>query len=498
METAMKIRRLVLVEGRSIRSVSKTTGISRNTIRKYLQDDSPPNYRRSQPPFAPILRGFETKLTDWYTFDLTRPKREKRTAKKLYEQLVEEGYAGSYYPVCRFIKTLKEDHTSSSDGFIPMRFDAGDAMQFDWSQEVVVLGGVEQKIKVGHFKLSYSRKPFVIAYPRETQEMLLDAYIQAFVFYQGVPQRVLIDNPRTMIKRIGKGKEREFHPRFLALMNHYLIDPVACTPASGWEKGQVERQVHYLRKEIFTPMLKFDDIDALNTYLLARCDGLGDKAHPERKSQTIDEVFTQEQTQLRPLGRPFDGYVEKAHRATSTCLVQYDSNYYSVPAQYAKKSLSLRAYAREIVIYDKQQRVARHPRCFGKHEYLFEPWHYVPLLKQKPGALRDGAPFKQWQLPVAINTIKHQYLKRIGGDREFVALLQLIQAHNIELVTTACERAIEEKTTQLAAIINLINRLIEPCIDLIDIPRNYPQLTVLPQANCKRYEQLLRFGGSSL
>jgi transposase len=140
---------------------------------------------------------------------------------------------------------------------------------------VVVLNNIEQKIKVGHFKLSHCRKPFIVAYPRETQEMLLDAYIQAFEYYQGVPKRVLIDNPRTMVKRIGRTKEREFYPRFLALMNHYLIDPIACTPASGWEKGQIERQVHYLRKEVFTPILKFDDMEALNTHLLARCETLG-------------------------------------------------------------------------------------------------------------------------------------------------------------------------------------------------------------------------------
>ncbi len=187
-----------------------------------------------------------------------------------------------------------------------MEFELGDAVQFDWSQEVVILGGVEQKIKVTHFKLSYSRKPFIMAYPHETQEMLFDAYIQAFKFYQGVPKRVLIDNPRTMVKRIGRGKEREFHPRFLALTNHYLIKPIACTPASGWEKGQVERQVHYIRKILFTPLLKLDDLVALNTYLFNHCEALGEKPHPQFKHQSINEVFAQEKPQLRPLGRAFE------------------------------------------------------------------------------------------------------------------------------------------------------------------------------------------------
>lgn len=396
METASKIRRLVLVDGNSIRSVSKSTGISRNTIRKYLVDDNPPNYQRKNTNFNPVLSAHESQLTDWFNFDIQRPKRERRTAKKLYEQLILEGYKGSYCPVARFIKKLKQSNSIQGQAFIPMEFELGDAVQFDWSLEVVVLGGVEQKIKVAHFKLSHSRKPFIMAYPRETQEMLFDAYIQAFEFYQGVPKRVLIDNPRTMVKRIGRGKEREFHPRFLALTNHYLIKPIACTPASGWEKGQVERQVHYIRKALFTPL------------------------------------------------------------------------------------------------------VAEHTRCFAKHEYIFEPWHYVPLLKQKPGALRDGAPFKHWDLPTAINAIKHLYLKRPKGDKDFVELLLLIQAHSLETVTIACELAIEEKTTQLAAIINLINRLIEPDIEPLPLTQGHPKLTVLPQANCKRYEQLMSYGRLSI
>ena len=167
-------------------------------------------------------------------------------------------------------------------------------MQFDWSMEIVMLGGIEQRIKVAHFRLSHSRKPFVIAYHRETQEMLLDAFVEALSFYQGVPKRVLIDNPKTMVVRIGKGKEREFHPRFLALMNHYLIEPVACTPASGWEKGQVENQVNYLRNQLFKPQLQFDDLQSLNDHLFVRCASLGKKLHPHNKDQTIDAIFEEE------------------------------------------------------------------------------------------------------------------------------------------------------------------------------------------------------------
>ena len=199
------------------------------------------------------------------------------------KQIVLTGYDGSYSPVCRFIQGLKRDSGVSQQAFIPLLFEAGDAVQFDWSQEVVMLGGIEQKIKVAHFKLAHSRKQFVIAYPRETQEMLLDSFVQALKFYDGVPKRVLIDNPKTMVVRIGKGKERDFHPRFMALMNHYAVEPVACTPASGWEKGRIENQVKVIRNWLFKPQLQFDDMAALNVHLLNRCESLGSKLHPDQK-----------------------------------------------------------------------------------------------------------------------------------------------------------------------------------------------------------------------
>ena len=133
------------------------------------------------------------------------------------------------------------------------------------------------------------------------------------------------------------------------------MEPVACTPAAGWEKGQVENQVQDLRRQLFTPKLCFDDLESLNTWLFLRCNALGSRTHPEQKDQTIDAVFALEHAELRPLGHGFDGYVEKAVRVRSTCLVQYDSNRYSVPARYAGCHISLRAYADRIVLVTDQK-----------------------------------------------------------------------------------------------------------------------------------------------
>ena len=227
----MKIRHQILVENKSIRSVAKATGISRNTIKKYLQDAGTPRYTRTQPSMLHKLQEHKQQLQDWYEQDLQRPKKERRTSVKLYEQLQAlHSYTGSYNPVCRYIQKLKA--SASSKAFIPLSFDPGDAMQFDFSHEIVVLDGIEQTVKIAHFRLCYSRKSFVIAYHRETVEVILDAFVQALEYYQGIPKRVIIDNPKTMVTKIGKGKERTYHLSFLAMLNHYLIEPVACTPAA--------------------------------------------------------------------------------------------------------------------------------------------------------------------------------------------------------------------------------------------------------------------------
>ena len=490
MESIIKIRRSILRDGESIRSVSRRTGLSRHTIRKYLGEGSEPRYRRSQPPVRHKLQAYEERLQSLYEQNLGLPRRERRTVLKLYEQLVEEGYTGSCAPVYRFVKYLKSDQLSSGKAFIPLAFQIGDAVQFDWSEEHVVLGGVEQKIKVAHFRLCHSRKAFIKAYPSESQEMVLDAFVRALTFYGGVPRRVIIDNPKTMVTYVSRSKDRIFHPRFLALMNHYVIEPVACTPASGWEKGQVERQVQFVRQKLFCPKLRFDDLASLNSWLIARCAELGHRAHPERQDRTIDSLYQEECGHLRPLGQAFDGYVEKRVRVRSTCLAQYDSNRYSVPAKYAGCHVSLRAYADQITLVSGHEVIAEHKRHFTKNISYFEPWHYVPLLARKPGSLRDGAPFVEWQLPVAMNKIKACYMNTKGGDRDFVELLMQAQQHGMETVAMACDLAVEQKTMRLPAIINLINQLVEPMIEPLPHTHCYPQLHITPQANCKRYELL--------
>lgn len=299
--------------------------------------------------------------------DRALPKAQRRTARRLFECLQAEGYRGAYDSIQRHVRAWNASATKTvrTQAFVPLSFAPGEVAQFDWSYEHVVLGGVTQTIKLAHFRLTYSRQMFVVAYPRETQEMLFDAHNRAFAFFGGVPHKMVYDNLKTVVEAVFAGKERQFNRRFLALANHYLFEPVACTPASGWEKGQVENQVGNIREWLFTPTPRFADFSSLNQWLETCCRELAGRRPPTQEA-SIADVLQLERPHLRPVTMPFDGYVEQLLRVSSTCLVSVDRNRYSVPAEWAGKVVSVRISAGTIRIVADGQELACHVRHFGR------------------------------------------------------------------------------------------------------------------------------------
>ena len=426
------------------------------------------------------------------------PRKQRRTAQRLYECLQVEGYQGSYTGVQRYVKGWKKKRSTSpsiKQAFIPLAFPAGETCQFDWSHETVELGGVVQTIKVAHFRLTYSRQMFVMAYPRETQEMVLDAHSHAFVYFGGVPKRMVYDNLKTVVDAIFAGKERRFNRRFMALANHYLFEPVACTPESGWEKGQVENQVGNIREWLFTPMAKFADFAALNTWLVKRCRELAGRPHPEQTSRSIADCFAEEQPLLMPVKAAFDGYVEEMKRVSQLCLIRIDRNRYSVPAQWANSVVSVRLTADRIRIVADGAVIAEHRRRFGRDHLICDPWHYLPVLEKKPGALRHGAPFQTWDLPIPIKVVRDRILKQDQGDRAFVDLLLMTKDlgdNGLDALEMACDLTLQTGVISAAIVLNEMRRLTEAAKPktLDDTPASTPTLTLEPVADCGRYDSL--------
>jgi len=463
MDIIAEVRRRHLVSGEKISSIARSLKLSRNTVRKYLDTTEEPSYRRRRQP-EPKLGPFKDRLERWLEQDAGLPRKQRRTARRLFEGLQSEGYSGAYDSIQRFAKHWKRTHHHATfkQAYVPLAFKSGEVCQFDWSEEAVEIGGVRQAIKVARFRLAYSRKMFVVAYPRETREMVLDAHVQAFAFYGGVPMQMVYDNLRTVVDAVFIGKARKFNRRFLALANHYLFEPAACTPAAGWEKGQVENQVGNIREWLFTPLVRVESFAVLNEWLAQRREALAARDHPAQPTRTIAERFAEEQPQLRTIATPFDGYAEQMKRVNSTCLITIDRNRYSVPAERAGRSVSVRQSAQQIRVIAEGEVIARHARCFQRDQLICNPWHYLPLLERKPGALRHGAPFQDWDLPKAVQQVRAKLAQRIGGDRAFVELLLLARKTGLETLEAACELALQSGAVQGSVLLNEMRRLSEP------------------------------------
>jgi Mu transposase-like protein len=221
--------------------------------------------------------------------------------------------------------------------------------------------------------------------------MVFDAHERAFAFFKGACGRGIYDNMKTAVEAIFVGKDRQYNRRFLQMCSHHLVEPVACTPASGWEKGQVENQVGLIRERFFTPKPRFKNYEELNAWLLDKCLAWAKaRPHPERPERTIWEAFEEERPKLIPYRGRFDGFHALPASVSKTCLVRFDNNKYSVSASAVGRPVETYAYADRIVIRQDGRVVAEHRRCYGRGETIYDPWHYVPVLARKPGALRNG------------------------------------------------------------------------------------------------------------
>jgi len=496
-ETIRRIRCAYHRDKKSIRQIARELKLSRNTVKKVIRSDVTEfTYDRKAQPL-PKLAQYQELLSEYLSTDATKPDREQRTSIVLFEELQRQGFEGGYDSVRRYVqKWRKSEEGREVTAYIPQTFDPGEAFQFDWSYEQVELAGVVVTAKVAHFRLCYSRMPFCVAYARESLEMVLDAHVRAFEYFGGSCRKGIYDNLKTVVTKVLTGKDRVFNRRFQNLSSHYLFEPIACTPAAGWEKGQIESQVKFIRHRLFVPRLKFANIDELNQWLSDRCRTIAaGHIHPEFKDGTVAEYFEREKQHLMAVGSPFDGYKETPVRVSTTALVSYDRNRYSVNASVVGKAVMIRAYADRIVIAHDSNVVGDHRRQFGRDKIIYDAWHYIEVLERKPGALRNGAPFKEWVLPEPLIEVRQILGKSSDGDRQFVGILSAVSTYGLEAVITACSEALSAGVASKDVILNTLSRTHEePELSKCEIPLNLPELKVLPLANCNRYDDLLTGG----
>src|SRR5271154_1829287 len=494
LETVAKTRRAYFVQKKPIKAICRELRVSRKVVRKVLRSAATEfHYERGEQPL-PRIGPWQDALDQLLASNEAKPGRERLTLIRIFEALRGLGYEGGYDAVRRYARVWQRGRAATSVGaFIPLSFAPGEAYQFDWSHEVVLINGTTVTVKVAHVRLCHSRMLFVRAYPRETQEMVFDAHDRAFAFFKGACARGIYDNMKTAVETIFIGKDRQYNRRFMQMCAHHLVDPVACTPASGWEKGQVENQVGLVRERFFTPRLRFKTYDELNAWLMDRCIAYAKPhPHPERSEQTVWEVFEEERPKLVPYRGRFDGFHAQQASVSKTCLARFDNNKYSVCASAVGRPVEVHAYAERVVLRQDGRIVGEHSRKYGRGEIAYDPWHYVPVLARKPGALRNGAPFKDWVLPAALERVRRRLAGTDDGDRQMVAILSAVLTDGLPAVEAACAQAISEGVHSSEVIINILARRRDPGPVAPIFTPDALKLQHAPVADCARYDQLRR------
>ena len=477
-------------DGLSISEISRRTSLSRNTIKTWLKkpEGTEPTYRRHSVPGK--LSAYEEVLIRALSSDAQRSKRERRTAKALLAELQAEGYTGGYTLVSDFVRAWRQrGGPAVTRAFVPLTFGLGEAFQFDWSEEGLVIGGVWRRLQVAHLKLCASRALMLAAYPSQGHEMLFDAHTRCFTALGGIPRQGIYDNMKTAVDKVKPGKARLVNARFAAMASHYLFDTDFCNVASGWEKGVVEKNVQDSRRRIWQDASQrcFGGFPELNGWLLERCRQVWREVrHPDYGDLTVAEMLEHEQPALMPMPAPFDGYVETLGRISSTCLATVARNRYSVPCEWVGQMVSIRLYPERAILVSSAGESVGHERLFERGQTRYDWQHYLPLIERKPGALRNGAPFADF--PESLQQLRGCLLKREGGDRLMAEVLATVPQAGLEAVLVAVELVLESGAVNPEHIHNVLARLQpQPTIPTVETAL---QVSEPPVADTARYDQL--------
>jgi transposase len=488
-----KIRRMHLREQLSLHEIARRTGLARNTIKTWLRKAGVTEPRYPKREVATKLDEFADTLETWLKADAHRGRRERRTVWAMFQDLRARGYKGGYGRVAAFARRHREEQRLRGSGgaFVPLRFALGEAFQFDWSTEYAFVAGLRRRLEVAHTKLCASRAFWLTAYPGQSHEMLFDAHARAFAAFEGIPERGIYDNMKTAVDRVGRGKLRTVNARFEAMTSHYLFEPEFCNVASGWEKGIVEKNVQDRRREIWREAAeqRWPSLEALNTWLAERCrQAWEEMKHPEWPELTLGELLQDERARMMPNPKPFDGYVELPARVSSTSLVHFERNRYSVPTRFANHVVSLRSYALRIEVVADGERVATHERSFEREQTIYDWRHYVELIERKPGALRNGAPFTT--LPEPLKQLQGHLLRRPGGDRVMAQFLAAVPVHGLEAILEATQEALAIGKPSAEHVLNLLTRLKERSTAKPGLVKTELALKEEPRADLDRYDRL--------
>ena len=499
-EDREQVRRAYFVEGKSVRQIARELGHSRSTVRQALEAAEPGQYTLSVPRPAPVLGSYKASLDRLLEENKQLPRKQHYTSHKMYEAILAEGYTGSESTVRGYVGQQRRDKKRAV--YLPLEFDPGTDAQVDWGEGDVRLAGEQVTVQLFFMRLCYSRRVFVMAFPAQKQEAFFEGHVQAFHFFQGIPARISYDNLKTAVLRVLQGHTRQEQQAFIVFRSHYLFESNFCTPGEGHEKGGVEHSVGFDRRNFLVPLPNVASFDDLNTHLLSCCLA-DDQRQVTGQPTTIGAAWQVEQPHLRLLPvKDFECCVTDIVSLNPYSQVVYATNRYSVPTDQAYRALTIKAYPFRVEVLHGGEVIARHPRCYGRGQDVFDPLHYLPLLEQRPGAFNHAKPLRRWRAewpPVYEELLAHLRAKSLAGQgfREFIQILSLHRAHPADQIEQAICLALEHGCAHLDGVTLCLHQLQHPAepfpaLDLSD----QPQLVGIgtQPLDLGRYDQLLRGG----
>ena len=450
METYKQIRKMRL-QGMSQRQIAASLQISRNTVKKYWDGDSVPWERKAYSREPSVLtEEVMAFVRNCLEEDAHSPKKQHHTAKRIYDRLVEElGFTGGETTVRRLVSQLREN---PQEAFVPLAFPPGDAIQIDFGEATVYLSGVKTVVNLFCARLCYSGAPLVLAYRRQNEESFLDALIQVFQYFGGVPKRVIFDNGKVAVKD-GFGAHARKQAGYAALAAHYGFEAIFCNPASGNEKGLVEGLVGYSRRNTCVPVPKVESMEELNCLLREKCRKY--LSHQIRgKKNNVGSMLAEEKEKLYPLPKyPFDPCKRSTGRVDRFCTIRFDSNNYSVPCEFCGREVSVKASPETVSIYLGGTCIAQHKRCLERKKTIYDLAHYLPLLEKKGRAIFYAKPVQETIPEFFLHWLRSQALT----PRELVDILRRCQEEDYMEVMKEAPNHIDPVEIQDTVIVQAVD-----------------------------------------
>lgn len=447
-------------DGLSIRAAARTFHHARRTIREALASPEPKGYTRTKDPPAPKFGAFKPLIEEVFKADEQAPPKQRHTAAQLFRILQHRhGYLGGYDQVRRYVGQRRRDRRET---FIPLVHDPGERLECDFGHIYVDFPEGRKAVPVFLAVWAYSNCPFVVAMPTERVEAILHGMVEAFAFFDGVPREVWWDNPKTVVTKIFRGRERKPHERYAALASHYAFDPRFCMPASGNEKPYVENRVFDLQRRWATPVPKAADLAELNAYLRSCCLQERDRV-VAGQTETIAQRFERDRAAAAPVpAYPFDPCDPQEGLVDKYQTVRLDTVRYSVPRLYAFRKVTIKGYVDRVEIVADTQVIARHQRSYDPNRPGLDPIHYLVTLGRRPAALDHAQVYRNWRLPAAFLTLREALEARHGspaGVRQYIRVLQLLAEHPVDRVQKAIECCSKPEDLNAECIIRHTQRL---------------------------------------